>query len=103
MYALCVHLRVGQVPTNLKRCFGRSDHVEVLSQLGPLRSRKGISQLGIPKGYENQSSLGLGHTYARCEQLCIRPGDTFDQPPFNGSTGGTLRAHPRLARGQTHL
>ena len=27
--------------------FGRSDHVEVLSQLRPLRSRNGISQLGI--------------------------------------------------------
>ena len=32
-----------------QKYFGRSDHVEALSQLGPLRSRKGVSQLGIPK------------------------------------------------------
>ena len=32
-----------------QKYFGRSDHVEALSQLGPLRSRKGMSQLGIPK------------------------------------------------------
>ena len=30
-----------------QKSFGRSDHVEALSQLGPLRSHKGMSQLGI--------------------------------------------------------
>ena len=30
-----------------QKYFGRSDHVEALSQLRPLRSRKGMSQLGI--------------------------------------------------------
>ena len=42
-----------------QKYFGRSDHVEALSQLGPLRSRKGMSQLGIPKMRQNQSSGGM--------------------------------------------
>ena len=37
-------------------------------------------------------------TCARCELLCILAGDTFDTPPFNGSTGATRRGHPGLTR-----
>ena len=32
-----------------QKCFGRSDHVEAFSQLGPLQSRNGMSQLRVPK------------------------------------------------------
>ena len=31
-----------------------------------------------------------------------KPGN-MDRHPFDGSTGGTLRAHPRLSLGETHL
>ena len=38
----------------------------------------------------------LASNFGVSELLCIRAGDTFDKPPFDGSTGGTLRAHPGL-------
>ena len=71
-------------------------HVEALSQLGPLRSRKGMSQLGIPK--VGQTSKFLWHEPARCGHLRFQFKGNNDKPPFDGSMGGTLRAHPGLAR-----
>ena len=68
--------------------------------LRPLRSRNGVSQLGIPNLDKNLSSLGLGRLRSL---LCIQAGDTFDKPPLDGSTGGTLWAHPGLSLGETHL
>ena len=40
-----------------QKYFGRSDHVEALSQLGPLRSRMGMSQLRIPKMRQKSSDV----------------------------------------------
>ena len=86
-----------------QKCFGRSDHVEALSQLGPLRSRKGMSQLGIPKMRQTSHFLRHKPSTVRCGHLRFQSKGNSDKPPFNGSTGGTLRAHPGLARGQAHL
>ena len=84
-----------------QKYFGRSDNVEALSQPRPLRPRKGMSQLGIPKMRQIQSSLGLGHLLSAPDTYVPKAGN-MDRHPFDGSTGGTLRAHPGLARGQTH-
>ena len=88
-----------------QKYFGRSDHVEALSQLGPLRSRKGMSQLGTPK-MRQTSNIQILAASAICCPLRTRTspgrGDN-DRRPFDGSTGGTLRAHPGLSLGETHL
>ena len=86
-----------------QKSFGRSDHVEALSQLGPLRSRKGMSQLGTPKMGQKSSYVRPRPPAARFGHLHLQSKEDNDKPPFHGSTGGTLRAHPGLARGQTHL
>ena len=105
MYTLYVHPRSRQVPMNLETDFDRYGHLAPCQNgwlLRPLRSRKGISQLGIPKMRQNLNSLGLGHLRPLWALTSPGRGDN-DVPPFNGPTGGTLRAHPGLARDQTHL
>ena len=47
VHAVCAP-KVATGSNEPQKYFGCSDHVEALSQLGPLRSRKGMSQLGIP-------------------------------------------------------
>ena len=87
-----------------QKYFGRSDHVEALSQLGPLRSRKGMSQLGIPKMRQNSSYVRPRPPSPALGIYITSPGrGDNDVHPFDGSTGGTLQAHPGLAQGQTHL
>ena len=86
-----------------QKYFGRTDHVEALSQLGPLRSRKGMSQLGIPKMRQKSEFLWHEPATVRFGHLRSQSRGNMDRHPFDGSTGGTLRAHPGLARGQTHL
>ena len=82
-----------------QKYFGRSDHVEALSQLRPLRSRKGMSQLGIPKmRQKSEFSRPIPLRTPTFPKL-----GNMDRHPFDGSTGGTLRAHPGLAQGQAHL
>ena len=71
--------------------------------LRPLRSRKGMSQLGIPKMRQTSHFLWRKPSAVRSGHLHLQSKGDNDVPPFNGSTGGTLRAHPGLARGQTHL
>ena len=71
--------------------------------LRPLRSRKGMSQLGIPKMRQTSHFLWLKPSAVRSGHLHLQSKGDNDVPPFDGSTGGTLRAHPGLARGQTHL
>ena len=63
-----------------------------------------MSQLGIPKMGQKSSDVRHEPATARCGHV-LSPGrgDTLDVHPFDGSTGGTLRAHPGLARSQTHL
>ena len=46
VHAVCAP-KVATGSNEPQKYFGRSDHVEALSQLGPLRSRKGMSQLGV--------------------------------------------------------
>ena len=58
VHAVCAP-KVATGSNEPQKYFGRSDHVEALSQLGPLRSRKGMSQLGIPK--MRQTSKFLWH------------------------------------------
>ena len=86
-----------------QKCFGRSDHVEAFSQLGPLRSRNGVSQLGIPKMRQTSHFLRHEPSAVRSGHLHLQSKGDNDKPPFNGFTGGTLRAHPGLSLGETHL
>ena len=55
-----------------------------------------MGQLGIPNLDKNLSSLGLGHLRPLWARTSPGRGDN-DKPLFDGSTGGTLRAHPGLA------
>ena len=71
-------------------------HVRCAWLLRPLRSRKGMSQLGIQDvRQKSEFSWPRPPTLAAS---CSGPGRRDKtNPPFDGSTGGTLRAHPGLA------
>ena len=78
MYTLYVHPRSRQVPMNLETGFDRCGHLVPCRNgwlLRPLRSRKGISQLGIPKMRQSRSSLGLGHL--RSLRAALYPGSGY--------------------------
>ena len=62
-----------------------------------------MSQLGIPKMRQTSHFLWRKPSAVRSGHLRFQSKGNSDKPPFDGSTGGTLRAHPGLARGQTHL
>ena len=59
VHAVCAP-KVATGSNEPQKYFGRSDHVEALSQLGPLRSRRGMSQVGIPKMRQKSSYVRPG-------------------------------------------
>ena len=66
-----------------RKCYGRSDHVEALSQLGPLRSRRGMSQLGIPNMRQKSSyvrprppSPAVGTYVSKARETATNPRST---------------------------
>ena len=93
-----------KVPTGsneLQKYFDRCGHL-VPGRSGwllrPLRSRKGMSQLGIPKMRQTSHFLRHKPSTVRCGHLRSQSRGNMDVPPFDGSTGGTLWGHPGLAR-----
>ena len=78
-----------------QKYFGRSDHVEALSQLGPLRSRKGMSQLGIPKMRQKSSyvrprppSPALGTYISGAREITTNPRSTGPREALCGLIPG---------------
>ena len=63
---------------------GRSDHVEALSQLGPLRSRTGMSQLGLPKMRQTSHFLWRKPSAVRSGHLHLRAGEITTNPRSTG-------------------
>ena len=77
-----------------QKCFGRSDHVEALSQLGPLRSRKGMSQLGIPKMRQTSHFLRHKPSAVRCGTATFQSRGNMRQTPVQ-------RVHGRHSAGSS--
>ena len=70
-----------------QKYFGRSDHVEALSQLRPLRSRKGMSQLGIPKMRRTSQFLRHKPSTVRCGHLRSQSRGTWTYTRSTGPRG----------------
>ena len=94
MYVLCVHLRWRRVPINPKHALTALVtlcHAKMAGDLRPLWSPK-----GMPKWQPAWSSIiqqllanNFGLSHLRSLRAALY---------FNGSTGATLRGHPKLSR-----
>ena len=74
-----------------QKYFGRSDHVEALSQLGPLRSREGMSQLGIPKMrhtseflWHEPATVRSGHVHLQAGEITTDARSTGPREALHG-------------------
>ena len=91
VHAVCAP-KVATGSNEPQKYFGRSDHVEALSQLGPLRSRKGMSQLGIPKMrqtshflWRKPSAVCSGHLHLRAGGITTNPRSTGPREALYGT------------------
>ena len=76
-----------------QKYFGRSDHVEALSQLRPLRPRKGMSQLGIPKMrqkseflWHEPATVRSGHVHLQAGEITTDTRSTGPREALYGSS-----------------